>query len=90
MSSLKSTVFFRITHEDKHLKITVGTQGFTTNDLLSKTIQNGEFLYTHTVNYPQFLNFYAVQKIAWKLKARIRVNLISSERQRFFIAVPVQ
>jgi hypothetical protein len=90
MSSLKSTVFFRIIHEDKHLKISVGTQGFTTNDLLSKTIQDGEFFYTHTVNYPQFLNFYAVQKIAWKLKARIRVNFISSERQRFFIAVPVQ
>ena len=88
MNSLNSTVFFRITREEKYLKITVGTQGFTTSDLLSKTLHNDEFLYTHTVNHPQFLNFYAVQKIAWKLKARIRINFISSERQRITILVP--
>jgi len=76
--------------EDKDLKITVGTQGFTTSELLSKTLRNDEFLYMHTVNHPQFLNFYAVQKIAWKLKARIRINFISSERQRITILVPVK
>ncbi|HMG94461.1 MAG TPA: hypothetical protein VK589_30585 [Chryseolinea sp.] len=90
MSSLDSIVFFRINREDNMLKITVGTQGFTTSDLLSKTLRNDEFLYTDMVNYPQFLNFYAVQKIAWKLKARVRINFISSERQRFSILVPIQ
>ena len=90
MSSLDSVVFFRIIKEDNLLKITVGTQGFTTNDLLSKTIRNDEFIYTDMVNYPQFLNFYAVQKIAWKLKARIRINFISSERQRITILVPIK
>jgi len=89
LSAMQSTVFFRILREDNLLKITVGTQGFTTNELLSKTIRNDEFLYTDTVNYPQFLNFYAVQKIAWKLKARIRINFISSERQRITILVPI-
>ncbi len=89
MSSLDSIVFFRIIREGNLLKITVGTQGFTTNDLLSKTIRNDEFLYSDMVNYPQFLNFYAVQKIAWKLKARIRINFISSERQRITILVPI-
>ena len=90
MSSLDSIVFFRINREDNMLKITVGTQGFTTSDLLSKTLRNDEFLYTDMVNYPQFLNFYAVQKIAWKLKARVRINFISSERQRFSILLPIQ
>jgi signal transduction histidine kinase len=90
MSSLDSVAFFRINREGNVLKITVGTQGFTTNDLLSKTIRNDEFLYTDMVNYPQFLNFYAVQKIAWKLKARIRINFISSERQRITILVPIR
>jgi hypothetical protein len=90
MSSLDSVVFFRIIREGNLLKITVGTQGFTTNDLLSKTIRNDEFLYSDMVNYPQFLNFYAVQKIAWKLKARIRINFISSERQRITILVPIK
>ncbi|HEX6889478.1 MAG TPA: histidine kinase dimerization/phospho-acceptor domain-containing protein, partial [Chryseolinea sp.] len=90
MSSLDSIVFFRINREDNILKITVGAQGFATSDLLSKTIRNDEFLYTDMVNYPQFINFYAVQKIAWKLKARVRVNFISSERQRFSILVPIQ
>jgi signal transduction histidine kinase len=90
MSSLDSIVFFRINREENMLKITVGTQGFTTSDLLSKTIRKDEFLYTDMVNYPQFINFYAVQKIAWKLKARVRVNFISLERQRFSILVPIQ
>ena len=90
MSSLDSIVFFRINREGNVLKVTVGTQGFTTNDLLAKTIRNDEFLYTDLVNYPQFLNFYAVQKIAWKLKARIRINFISSERQRITILVPIR
>src|SRR5688572_18458588 len=90
MSSLDSIVFFRINREGNVLKVTVGTQGFTTNDLLAKTIRNDEFLYTDMVNYPQFLNFYAVQKIAWKLKARIRINFISSERQRITILVPIK
>ncbi|HEY5917777.1 MAG TPA: histidine kinase dimerization/phospho-acceptor domain-containing protein [Chryseolinea sp.] len=90
MSSLDSIVFFRINREGNVLKVTVGTQGFTTNDLLAKTIRNDEFLYTDLVNYPQFLNFYAVQKIAWKLKARIRINFISSERQRITVLVPIR
>jgi hypothetical protein len=90
MSSMSSTVFFRIINEDNQLKITVGTQGFTTNDLLSKSVRNDEFIYTDMVNYPQFLNFYAAQKIAWKLKARIRINFISSEKQRITIILPVK
>lgn len=90
MSSLNSTIFFRILKEDNLLKITVGTQGFTTSDVLSKAVRNDEFLYTDTVNYPQFLNFYAAQKIAWKLKARIRLNFISSEKQRITILVPIK
>jgi hypothetical protein len=90
MSSLNSVVFFRIIREDNILKITVGTQGFATNDLLSKTVRNDEFLYTDMVNYPQFLNFYAAQKIAWKLKARVRINFLSSEKQRITILVPIK
>jgi len=90
VSGLESKVFFRIIREQNQLKITVGTQGFTTSDLLSKTVRNDEFLYTDMVNYPQFINFYAVQKIAWKLKARIRITFISSEKQRITIVVPVQ
>jgi hypothetical protein len=31
-----------------------------------------------------------VQKIAWKLKARIRINFISQERQRITILVPIK
>jgi signal transduction histidine kinase len=90
LTSLESKIFYRINREDSQLKITVGTQGFTTSELLAKTIKDDEFLYTDMVNYPQFLNFFAVQKIAWKLKARIRINFISSEKQRITILIPVQ
>lgn len=89
MSSMQSTVFFRMLQEDNFLKITVGTQGFTSNDLLSRTTRNDDFLYTDMANYPQFLNFYAVQKVAWKLKARVRINFISTEKQRITILVPI-
>jgi len=90
MSSMNSTVFFRINTEDNLLKVTVGIQGFMTSELLPKAVRNDEFLYTDMVNYPQFLNFYAVQKIAWKLKARVRINFISTERQRITILIPIK
>ena len=89
MKSMESKVFFRFSQEGNRLKITVGTQGFTTSELLSKAVHDDEFIYSNMARYPEFLNFYAVQKVAWNLKAKIRIHFISSEKQRITILVPI-
>ncbi|MBA4055865.1 MAG: hypothetical protein C0490_14210, partial [Marivirga sp.] len=87
MMSMENKIFFRISEEGNDLKITAGIQGFTTNEMLAKVIRHDPFIYSDMTHYPQFLNFFAVQKIAWKLRARIRIHFISTEKQRITILI---
>ncbi|HEY3402462.1 MAG TPA: histidine kinase dimerization/phospho-acceptor domain-containing protein, partial [Ohtaekwangia sp.] len=82
---LHSQIFFRFTREQRNLKITIGADGFVVDENLRKALHQEASIYTDILNYPRLVNFFAAQKIAWKLDAKILMHFISLEKQRITI-----
>jgi len=88
--TFRNQVFFRMEPESNGLKISIGAIGFELNQALREAIANPESIYSDLMNFPLLINFYAAQKIAWKLKANIKVQLISSDSHRIMISIPLE
>lgn len=88
-SKLNNQIFFRLLVEQGELSITIGAHGFFVEDAMRKAMRQEEFIYTDMIHYPRLLNFFAAQKIAWKLNARMNVHFLSTEKQRISISIPV-
>lgn len=88
-SKLNNQIFFRLLVEQGELSITIGAHGFSVEDAMRKAMRQEEFIYTDMIHYPRLLNFFAAQKIAWKLNARMNVHFLSTEKQRISISIPV-
>lgn len=87
---LHNKIFFRCSDESLCLKLTIEADGFVVNENLKKAINQEASIYTDILNYPRLLNFFAAQKIAWKLNAKITLNVICPEKQRIEIRIPKQ
>lgn len=85
---LHNQIFFRFAEEERCLKVTIGANGFVVDDKLRKAMSQEASIYTDILNYPRLVNFFAAQKIAWKLDAKIKLNFIGVEKQRIDIVLP--
>jgi len=85
---LHSQLFFRFTREQRNLKITIGADGFVVAENLRKAISQEASIYTDVLNYPRLVNFFAAQKIAWKLNAKMVMHFIALEKHRITITIP--
>lgn len=89
-NKLNNQIFFRLQVEEGELIITIGAHGFEVEDAMRKAMRQDEFLYTDMIHYPRLLNFFAAQKVAWKMNARMNVHFLTPEKQRVTITIPVK
>jgi signal transduction histidine kinase len=90
MKTTAVQVFLKISLEQDGLHIIIDANGFETNQEMHDVIQHGEFIYTDMIHYPQLMNFYAAQKIAWELNAKMRIHFLSMDKQHISILIPVK
>jgi hypothetical protein len=90
MKTTQVRVFFKIAIAHNDLHITVDAKGFETSAEMHHVIHHGEFIYTDMIHHPQLMNFYAAQKIAWQLKAKMLINFLSLEEQQISIVIPLK
>jgi hypothetical protein len=89
MRSAQVQLFFRLTLEKDSLDITIASQGFEVNTQLQEAILQWQSLYADIVNFPQLLNFYALQKISWRLKSKFEIIFLGIDKQRISINIPL-
>jgi signal transduction histidine kinase len=89
MTAAHTQIFFRIEQVQTCVQVTIGTVGFAINDTITEALQIPDFVYTDLVKYPQMINFYSAQRRASQLHAKIKVCVLSQERQRIEVTVPL-
>jgi signal transduction histidine kinase len=90
MKTTQVRVSFTMAIEHPHLYITVNANGFETSQQIREVIQYGEFAYTDMIQYPQLVNFYSAQKIAWQLDSKMRIQFLGVDEQQISFLVPMQ
>lgn len=88
-ASLHQQLFYRFVADQKFLKITIGANGFLTDENLRTAILQTSSVYTDLLNYPRLVDFYAAQKIAWTLGCNIRIRFVTEDKQRISIIIPL-
>jgi light-regulated signal transduction histidine kinase (bacteriophytochrome) len=88
MTSHHNRIFYRITRGERQLKIVVGAIGFMINDQLINALNVPEFTYTDLVKYPQMINYYTARRRADHLHTSIKVDILSSHKQRIEVIIP--
>lgn len=90
MNPANVQVQFNISESEKHLIVSVDANGFETQPSLRNAIRRTSSMYTDVINFPQLMNFYAAQKIAFQLDTRIRVEFVEDYGQNIRIYIPHQ
>lgn len=85
----QSQISFKLTLDDKFLKITAGCLGFTADEPLRAAYAIPEFSYTDLVRYPQMTNFYCAMKLSEQLEAKIKLNMPSPTIHRMEVEIPL-
>ena len=89
MNSAHNQILYRIETDLKELKITIDSVGFVITEQLTEALQIPDFEYTDLVRYPQMINYYTAQKRATQLNSKLKVILLSAERQRIELRIPL-
>lgn len=89
-NKLDSRLFFRLTSEEHQLVVTIGCYGFVVEQTIQHAIQNQNSVYTDTLSYPRLVNFFAAQKVAWKLNGTMQLHFLSEDKQKIVITIPVK
>jgi hypothetical protein len=89
MNSSHSQISFRIEYELNDLKVTIDSVGFVFTEHLSEAFKIPDFEYTDLVNYPQMINYYTAQKRAEQLHSKVKLSVLSPERQRIEVRIPI-
>jgi hypothetical protein len=89
MNTIHSMIFCRIEPQEEGVQVTVDAVGFEVTNSMSEALQLPDFTYTDLVKYPQMINFYTAQKRAEQLHTKMKVTVLSPERHRIEILVPI-
>jgi signal transduction histidine kinase len=90
MGTVHVQLFYRLQVDDNNLNITIAAQGFETNPALRAVIHESESMYTDLLHYPQLMNFYAAQKIAFQFGTKIKIEFVGAMSQRVGITIPLR
>lgn len=88
-AALHQQLFYRFVIDKKYLRITIGANGFITEECLRSAVQQELSVYTDLLNYPRLVHYYAAQKVAWNLQSTIRIRFVTEEKQRISIDIPL-
>jgi hypothetical protein len=85
----RTRILCRTIKDGASFRITIGAIGFAISEQMSNALSIPEFSYTDLVRYPQMINFYTAKKKADQLQAAINLSVLSPQRQRITVIVPV-
>jgi hypothetical protein len=78
-----------LSQRENFLEIVVESHGFELKESVYNAIFEDEFIYRNITKYPKLINFYSAQKIALKLRASLRLNYVSAEKQKITLQIPL-
>ncbi|HEU5290610.1 MAG TPA: hypothetical protein VFU05_08220, partial [Cyclobacteriaceae bacterium] len=89
MNSAHNQIFYRLEYDLHELRVIIDSIGFVITEQVTEALQIPDFEYTDLVRYPQMINYYTAQKRIGQLHSRIKVLLLSPDRQRIEVRIPI-